>query len=51
MIYYGHDLKHWRNEFNGISQYQIFFTMCMLMENIKIYYLMEENLGLPYEDI
>ena len=24
MIYYGSDLKHWRNKFNGISQYQIF---------------------------
>ena len=24
MIYYGRDLKHWRNNFNGVSQYQIF---------------------------
>ena len=24
MIYHGRDLKHWRNKFNGVSQYQIF---------------------------
>ena len=24
MIYYGRDLKHWRNKFNGVSHYQIF---------------------------
>tara|TARA_S200000501_G_scaffold325240_1_gene322966 strand:- start:699 stop:1244 length:546 start_codon:yes stop_codon:yes gene_type:complete len=25
MIYYGRDLEHWRNKFNGVSQYQVFF--------------------------
>ena len=43
MIYYGRDLKHWR-KFNGVSRIKYFLTMCMLMENIKIDYLMEEKI-------
>ena len=52
MIYYGHDLKHWRNKFDGVSQYQLFFHYVYADGKYKeLLFDGRENLGLPYEDI